>query len=183
MSGIDLAGKPSSLAGLGQPGLGSPSPGARALLRSLLCWLFLPRCSLAWFFPHGWRCRDAGRDGGIQLAPHSLHQAVLFFPTLSFGSLCPRLAPLRWAEGKHLFIRVVSLNKAIRGRAGQAVLGRLCWPSHDRCCAFRVIYTSLDAGSSPRLWFSKSQWLCCCSLTPASPGSCFFMCITELAKF
>lgn len=67
-------------------------------------------------------------------------QHTVLFPPLSFGSLCPSLSVPLWAEGKHLFIRVVSLNKAIRAsRAGQAVLGRLCWPSHDRCCAFGLL--------------------------------------------
>lgn len=38
----------------------------------------------------------------------------------------------------------------------------------------RVINTSLDVSSSPLLWFSKSWWLCCHSLTPTAPETFFF---------
>lgn len=110
------------------------------MLNALLRWLFLSFCSLAWprEFSHtgGGGGMQAGMEGFILPLTTSTGQS---FSPLSFGSLCPSLAALRWAEGKHLFIRVVSLNKAIGASAGQAVLGRLSWPSHDRCCAFGLL--------------------------------------------
>lgn len=62
---------------------------------------------------------QAGMEGFNLLLTTSSRQC---FSPLSFRSLCPSLAVLCRAEGKHLFIRVVSLNKAIRASAGQAVL-------------------------------------------------------------
>lgn len=59
---------------------------------------------------------------GYRLASRNFHQTAGFFPPLNFRSLWPSLAALRRAEGKHLFIRVVSLNKALGASAGLAVL-------------------------------------------------------------
>lgn len=63
----------------------------------------------------------AGRGGGAQPCLSQPPLGSIFSPS-NFIPLWPSLAALRRAEGKHLFIRVVSLNKALGASAGLAVL-------------------------------------------------------------